>query len=486
MVTERSVDVLIVGAGISGLGAARHLRAEMPERSFEIVDALDGPGGTWRTHRYPGARSDSDLFTFGYGFKPWRGPSIATAEEIRAYLDEVIEENDLAPAIHYSHRVRSASWSSDDDRWRVVVDGPDGEIRYETPFLWMCQGYYGHDEGFTPTWEGMADYTGQIVHPQHWPEDLDYSGKRVVVIGSGATAATLVPALAQTAEHVTMLQRTPTFFLPRPRVHELAETLRALDTPDEWTHEIVRRSYFAQHEEIITNSREHPEVVRNLLLDEMRTYLPEGFDVEKHFNPPYRPWQQRIAVVPEGDMLRCIAEGKASVVTDAIVCFTPTGVRTASGEELEADIIVTATGFDLELFGGVDFEVDGEPVDFTTKVTHRGIMISDLPNMAYVFGYFRSSWTLRADLVSNYVIRLLRTMDERGVRVVVPRLRDDDADMPLLPFMDPENVNSGYMMRSQDKMFRRGDREPWVHMKEFHQERHTLPVADLDDGLVYR
>lgn len=482
------VDVLIVGAGISGIGAAYHLRQHFPDKSFAIVDALDAAGGTWWTHRYPGIRSDSDLFTFGYKFKPWRGPSIATAEEIRAYLDEVIDENELAPTIRYKHRVTDARWSSDDAQWTVdVVRGDDDEpVRFTTNFLWMCQGYYGHDEGYTPEWPGMDDFNGEIVHPQKWPDDLDYAGKKIVVIGSGATAATLIPALADDAAHVTMLQRTPTFFLPRPRTLELAETLRKLDTPDEWTHEIVRRAYFARAEEIITSAREHPDAVRELLLSEMRPYLPEGFEVEKHFNPPYRPWQQRIAVVPEGDMFKAISAGKASVVTDTIKTFTKNGIQLGSGDELQADVIVTATGFDLKLFGGIDFTIDGTPVDFTDEVTHRGIMISNVPNMAYVFGYFRSSWTLRADLVSEYVVRLLAHMADKGASTVVPRLRPEDADMGRRPFADPDNISSGYMMRSNDKMFRQGDREPWVHMKEFHEERDTLPQADLDQGLEYK
>ena len=484
--TTRHVDILIVGAGISGIGAAYHVRKHMPDKTFEIVDALDGAGGTWWTHRFPGIRSDSDLFTFGYNFKPWRGPSIATAEEIRAYLDEVIDENDLESKINYRHKVRDAKWSSAEQLWTVdVVRGDGSEVRYTTSFLWMCNGYYQHEQGYTPTWPGMEQFTGPIVHPQKWPEDLDYSGKKVVVIGSGATAATLIPALAAQAEHVTMLQRTPTFFLPRPRTLELAETLRSLDIPDEWTHEIVRRAYFAQGEEIITNAQQNPDAIREFLLGEMRPLLPEGFDVEKHFNPPYRPWQQRIAVVPEGDMFAAISAGKASVVTDTIETFTENGIRTASGEHLDADIIVTATGFDLALFGGVQFEVDGEAVDLTEQVTHRGIMISNIPNMAYVFGYFRSSWTLRADLVSEYVLRLFEHMKSKGASVVVPRLREEDAEMQRLPFIDEDNVSAGYMMRTRDKMFRQGDHEPWVHFKEFHEERHTLPVADLDEGLEY-
>jgi cation diffusion facilitator CzcD-associated flavoprotein CzcO len=481
------VDVLIVGAGISGIGAAHHLRQRFPERSFALLDALDGAGGTWWTHRFPGARSDSDLFTFGYSFKPWRGPSIATAEEIRSYLDEVIEENGLREHIHHRHRVTAAAWSSADARWTVdAVRTDTGEpVRFTTDFLWMCQGYYRHDAGYVPEWPGLADFRGPVVHPQTWPQDLDVRGKRVVVIGSGATAATLIPALAETAGHVTMLQRTPTFFISRPRTHELATTLRELDVPEEWTHEIVRRAYFKQGEEVTRMSFEEPEKLREFLLSEMRKLLPEGFDVERHFNPAYRPWQQRIAVVPEGDLFTAISEGRASVVTDTIDTFTADGIRLASGEHLPADVVVTATGFDLALFGGVAFTVDGEPVDFTERVTYRGVMITGVPNMAYVFGYFRSSWTLRADLVSDLVCRLLMRMKERGARSVVPALRPGDADMPLLPWSDPQNFNPGYVLRSQHRMFRQGDREPWTHMHEFYEERVTLPAADLDDGLVY-
>ncbi|SOC49830.1 Predicted flavoprotein CzcO associated with the cation diffusion facilitator CzcD [Blastococcus aggregatus] len=482
------VDVLIVGAGISGIGAAYHLQQQQPGRSFLLLDALDTRGGTWRTHRYPGARSDSDLFTFGYGFKPWRGPSIATADEILTYLDEVIEENHLADHIRYRHRVTAASWSSEEKRYTVEVTREDtGEqLRFTTDFLWMCQGYYDHDKPFQPRWEGMDDFGGQIVHPQQWPEDLDLTGKRVVVIGSGATAATLIPAIAENAKHVTMLQRSPTFFISRPKVAELAATLRALEIPDEWTHEIMRRASFVQGEELHRMSKETPDVLREFLIESMRPLLPEGFDIDKHFNPTYRPWQQRLAAVPEGDLFTALREGNASVVTDTIERFTPTGIRLTSGEELEADVVVTATGFDLSVFGNVAFTVDGEPVDFTRQVTYRGLMITGVPNMAYVFGYFRASWTLRADLVSQFVCRLLAKMDEQGTPVVVPQLRPEDADMPLLDWSDPENFNPGYVMRSQHRMYKRGDREPWTHHKEYAEERELLPSADLDDGLVYR
>lgn len=478
------LDVLIVGAGISGIGAAHHIKEQFPQKRFAILDALDSRGGTWWTHRYPGVRSDSDLFTFGYRFKPWRGASIAGGEEILAYLDEVIEEDGLAENIRYRHRVNAASWSSQDRRWTLEVSREDtGETLYfTTDFLWMCQGYYDHAAPYRPQWEGLERFRGQVVHPQQWPEDLDYAGKRVVVIGSGATAATLVPAMAQSAAHVTMLQRSPTFFFARPKTHELATTLRALNVPDEWTHEILRRAYIAEGDEITRMSFEAPDELRALLIESMRPQLPEGFDIDKHFNPRYRPWQQRLALLPDGDLFTAIREGKASVVTDTIESFTETGIRTSSGDELEADIVVTATGFDLSLFGGVAFSIDGEPVDFTSRVTWRGMMISGVPNMAYVFGYFRASWTLRADLVSEFVCRLQAHMQARGARVVVPTLRPEDADMPLLSWADPQNFNSGYVMRSAQRMFRQGDREPWVHLREYHEERATLPSVDLEDG----
>jgi monooxygenase len=480
--------VLIVGAGISGIGAAHHLRDRFPGRSFAILDALDDRGGTWWTHRYPGVRSDSDLFTFGYRFKPWRGASIATSAEILSYLDEVIAEDDLAGSIRYRHRVTTASWSSAEQRWTVRVAREDtGEqLTLTTDFLWMCQGYYDHGQPYRPEWPGMDRFRGEVVHPQQWPAELDHAGKRVVVVGSGATAATIVPAVAETAAHVTMLQRSPTFFFARPRTHELAETLRALDVPDDWTHEILRRAYIAEGDEITRMSFEQPDELREMLVEAMRPLLPEGFDIARHFSPTYRPWQQRLALLPDGDLFTAIREGTASVVTDTIETFTETGIRTSGGEELEADIVVTATGFDLCLFGGVAFTVDGEPVDFTQRVTWRGTMISGVPNMAYVFGYFRASWTLRADLVSELVCRLLAHMQQTGASVVVPTLRPEDADMPLRPWADPENFNAGYVMRSVDRMFKQGDREPWTHLLEYAEERTALPAVDLDDkSLAY-
>jgi monooxygenase len=483
------VDVLIVGAGVSGLGAAHHLRDQLPDRTFVILDAQDNRGGTWWTHRYPGVRSDSDLFTYGYRFKPWRGPSIAAGEEILAYLDEVIDEDDLGPHIRYQHRVTTASWSTADRRWTVEATRGEGgqRLRYTASFLWMCQGYYNHARPYRPRWEGMDRFQGLIVHPQRWPEDLDLTGKRVVVIGSGATAATLIPAIAEEAEHVTMLQRSPSYYLARPATDELAVTLRALDVPDEWTHEILRRQHMAQTHQVARMSAEAPGELHTFLIESMRPLLPEGFDIDKHFTPRYRPWQQRIAVTPDGDLFAALRAGKASIVTDTIEAFTSRGIKVSSGEEIPADIIVSATGFNLSVFGDVAFTVDGAPVDFTEHVTWRGIMISAVPNMAYVFGYFRHSWTLRVDLVSDLVVRLMANMRDNGATMVVPTLRPEEADMPLRPWSDPEDFNPGYVMRAQHILFKQGDREPWTHLLEHQEERDILPKADLGDGtLAYR
>ena len=483
------VDVLIIGAGVSGIGVAHHLRDQFPERTFVILDAQDNRGGTWWTHRYPGVRSDSDLFTYGYRFKPWRGPAIAAGGEILAYLDEVIDDDDLGRHIRLRHRVTAASWSTEERRWTVEVTRADTgqQLRFTAGFLWMCQGYYNHAKPYRPQWEGTDRFQGPIVHPQSWPDDLDLTGKRVVVIGSGATAATLIPAIAEKAEHVTMLQRSPSYFYASPATNELAVTLRALNIPDEWTHEILRRQYMAQTDLLARLSVESPDELHAFLMESVRPLLPEGFDIDRHLTPRYRPWQQRIAIVRDGDLFAALRDGTASIVTDTIETFTERGVKVSSGDEIPADVVVSATGFNLSVFGDVAFTVDGEPVDFTGRVTWRGIMINDLPNMAYVFGYFRHSWTLRVDLVADLVGRLLENMRDKGATMVMPALGPQEADMRLRPWADPENFNSGYVMRSQHILFRQGDREPWTHLLEHEQEREILPAVDLDDGtLVYR
>ena len=469
-------DVLIVGAGISGVGAAYHLQTQCPGRTFVALDALDSFGGTWWTHRYPGIRSDSDLYTFGYRFKPWVGAPIASAEEILKYMGAVIEENDLGRHIRYGRKVASASWSSKDNLWTLDVTTNEGTERYTANFLWMCQGYYKHAEGYTPDWPGMADFQGQIVHPQTWPEGLDYADKKVVVIGSGATAATLIPSIADEAQHVTMLQRSPTYFVPGRNVDDMADQLRALEIKEEWIHEIVRRQRLKMGQLFTSMALEYPEAAKEQLLSAVSAFVGPEITAQ-HFTPSYRPWRQRIAFVPDGDLFKKVKEGKASVVTDEIERFTANGILLKSGRELEADIIVTATGFDLSVLGDIPFSVDGEPIDFADTVTYRGMMFSGVPNMVWVVGYFRASWTLRADLMGDFVCRLLKHMQARGARKVMV---EPPADMQRLPWIDPENFNPGYLTRSMHLMPRRGDRHEWQHTQDYWMEKDELPAVDLD------
>jgi monooxygenase len=478
------VDVLIVGAGISGIGVAYHLMDQRPGTTFAILEALPSYGGTWWTHRYPGVRSDSDLFTLGYRFKAWKGDPIARGEQILTYLGEVIDDNELDRHIRYRHRVESAEWSSATGTWTVTATDLDEETAVELTagFVWMCQGYYDHQTPHRPQWEGLDDYEGTVIHPQQWPDDVDLTGKRVVVIGSGATAATLIPALADDVEHVTMLQRSPTYFMARPNSNELANTLRELDVPPEWTHEIVRRQIFKTTEQMRQASSASPDAIKRWVIEETRKELPEGFDVERHFTPAYRVWQQRLALLPDGDLFAAIRSGKASVVTDSIERFTPKGIQTGSGEHLDADVVITATGFDLAVFGGVDYVVDGEEIDPAELVTYRGIMFTGVPNLAYIFGYFRASWTLRVDIIADFVCRVLARMDELGARSVVPTLRDDEREMATIPWVDPENFNPGYLTRSLHLMPRQGDRDPWRWGLEYAVEKEVLATADLDDG----
>ncbi len=480
------VDVLIVGAGISGVDAAYHLQQNFPDKTFTLLDSLEGFGGTWLTHKYPGIRSDSDLYTFGYKWKPWTSAPIATADEILKYMGEAIEENGIGPHIRYRHRVLKASWSSEEKQWTVLAENLEkGEVlRFTCNFLWMCQGYYHHDKGYTPEWEGMADFKGEIVHPQTWPEDLDYEGKTVVCIGSGATAATVVPAMAGKTKHITLLQRSPTYFAPGLNRNEVADMLRELDIPEEWTHEIVRRKILHDQQEITRRSFEEPEGLKAELLEGARAYLGDDFDIDKHFTPKYRPWQQRLAFIPDGDLFQGIAAGKASVVTDEIERFTEKGILLKSGEELEADIILTATGFNLCVLGGVDFSVDGESIDFAKTVGYRGFMFTGVPNMAWVFGYFRASWTLRADLISEYVCRIFGHMAEKDATVVMPALRPEDDNMQLKPWVDPDNFNPGYLTRSMHLMPQQGDHDPWVFTQDYWREKDEFPVADLEDGAL--
>jgi cation diffusion facilitator CzcD-associated flavoprotein CzcO len=488
-VAAEHVDVLIVGAGISGIGAAYHLQQYCPGKIFALLETKETFGGTWVQHTYPGVRSDSDLYTFGYGFKPWTGPPIASAGEILTYMNEVIDENDLRRHIRFQHTIVRADWSSEANRWMLDVQRNDtgAMVQISCGFLWMCAGYYRHSEGYTPDWRGMDRYQGRIVHPQTWPEDLDYTGKRVVVIGSGATAATIIPAMADDCEHITMLQRSPTYFYPRPNSDELAETLRELQIPDEWSHEIMRRKILRDGQIIHELSASHPEMVIDELLNAAKGYLGEDFDIDTHFRPRYLPWTQRIAVVPDGDLFVGIREGKVDVVTDHIETFTERGIMLQSGVELEADIIITATGFNLNALGDATMTLDGQPVDFAALVTYRGVMFSGIPNMASVFGYLRTSWTMRADLISDFVCRLLNHMDELGVSVCTPTIAESDRDMELCPFVPPEEFNPGYMIRGRALMPQQGTHAPWVASNDYYRERDEFPAIDLDEPeLHYR
>ena len=478
-------DVLIVGAGISGIGGAYHLNKQCPGTSFVVLESQESFGGTWLTHRYPGIRSDSDLYTFGYRFKPWTSAPIATAAEILKYMGEVIDENGLAPHIRYRHQIRSASWSSTANLWTVEAVRLDTgeEILFTANFLWMCQGYYRHAEGYTPEWPGMARFGGRIVHPQTWPGHLEYAGKNVVVIGSGATAATLIPAIAAECRHITMLQRSPTFYRTGRNAIEIADELRELEIDETWIHEIVRRKIL--HDQAIFTHRSftEPEAVKKELLSAVRGYLGPDYDIDTHFTPKYRPWRQRIAFIPDGDFLQAIAAGKASVVTDEIESFTATGLLLKSGKSLDADIIVTATGFNLSVLGDIVFTIDGKMLDLADTVTYRGMMFTGVPNMAWVFGYFRASWTLRADLVADFVCRLINHMKEKGASRVTPELRPEDQDMRLLRWIDPENFNPGYLMRHMHLLPKRGDKPEWQHTQDYWTEKDVFPAIDLDNSI---
>ena len=481
-------DVLIVGAGISGVGAAYHLKHQLPGTSFVALETQESFGGTWITHTYPGIRSDSDLHTFGYRFKPWVGPPIASAAEILKYMEDVIAENDLSRHIRYGHEIKRAEWSNKDNLWTVeAVRKSDGAtVRFTTGFLWMCQGYYRHSKGYTPEWKDMDRFKGRIVHPQTWPDDLDYKGKRMIVIGSGATAATLVPAVANDTAHVTMLQRSPTYFIPGRNAIDIAEQLRALDVDEEWIHEITRRQILKNQDDFTRRSREEPEAVKAELLGAVKMFLGEDFDIDTHFTPKYRPWRQRIAFIPDGDLFKGIATGKASVVTDEIDRFTEKGILLKSGKELEADIIVTATGFDLSPQGDIDFVVDGKAIEMKDTVTYRGMMFTGLPNLVWVFGYFRASWTLRVDLVADFVCRLLGHMKRTGAKRVEVAIPPSLKDMKLMSWIDPEDFNPGYIMRGMHLLPKRGDRREWQHTQDYWGEKDELPKIDLDgEEFVY-
>ncbi len=475
------IDVLIVGAGISGIGSAYHLQDQCPQLSYAILEMKDTFGGTWDTHKYPGVRSDSDLYTFGYRFKPWIGAPIASAEEILRYMGEVIEENGIAPHIRYGRRISQCSWSSADNLWTVEATQRENGAteRFTCNFLWMCQGYYDHEQPYIPDWAGLPDYQGQFVHAQLWDPETDYAGKRILVIGSGATAATVIPAFAETAAHVTMLQRSPTYYFCSANRNELADRLREVGIDEPTIHRVVRAQIMHDMDLMTKRCQTEPDVVFDELKELIREYGGADFEFEPHFTPKYRPWQQRLAFVPDGDIFQAAAAGKLTVVTDTIDRFTPTGVRTSSGEEIEADIIVAATGFRLSVMGDIPFSVDGQPVKWNDTVTYRGMMFTAVPNMAWVMGYFRASWTLRVDMQGDFVCNLLNQMDKLGAHRIEVALRSEDQGMAILPWIEEDNFNPGYLKRGLDQMPRRGTNPVWRHNQDYWAEKDAFPQIDL-------
>ncbi|MGA6207261.1 flavin-containing monooxygenase [Nocardia testacea] len=481
------LDVMIVGAGISGIGAARYLRAEHPGKTFAIMEARGTLGGTWDLFRYPGIRSDSDLYTFGYDFKPWRDrESIATAPRILAYLRETAAENNVDAHIRYHHEVTAASWSSEQAHWTVQITRTDPVTGSRTQqavtagWLFCASGYYRYDEGYTPHFAGRERFRGRIVHPQHWPEDLDYRGKRVVVIGSGATAVTLLPAMARDTAHITMLQRTPSYIVPVPRQDKIANLLRAV-LGEERGHQLARRKNIAQQQAVWRFCQRYPSAARAAIRWLNSRYLPADFPVDEHLNPPYNPWDQRLCAVPDGDLFGSIRAGKASMVTDRVNTFTETGILLESGRELTADIIVTATGLNLQLFGGMRLSVDGEPIVPADTLIYRGTMLTGVPNFNVAIGYTNSSWTLKIGLLCEYFCRLLTHMDQLGYDTARVQAEPGLSTRPLLDF------GAGYVQRSMPMLPKQGPHAPWLMSMSYNSDRQLLddPAALTDEHLHF-
>jgi monooxygenase len=473
-------DVLIVGAGLSGIGAACHLVRKRPKTRFAILEAREAIGGTWDLFRYPGIRSDSDMATFGYAFRPWDDTrAIADGPSILRYLAETAKEYDVDRRIRFGHKVVSAAWRSEDARWTLDVKGAGGEdLRLSCNFLFLCAGYYEYAEGYMPGWPGMERFAGPIIHPQKWPEALRYEGKRVVVIGSGATAVTLVPAMAETAAHVVMLQRSPTYIVARPSEEAMAKRFGRW-LPTRLTHAVVRWKNIALQLYLFRLSRRKPAAVRAQILKLAQAAVGPEIDAGRHFNPRYQPWDQRVCLVPDGDLFAALRSGKASVVTGEIETFTETGLRLVSGETLEADIVVTATGLKLRLMGGIKIEVDGKPVEVGMTTIYKSVMFSDVPNLASVFGYTNASWTLKSDLIAGYVCRLLEHMDRRGYAVCTPRQGDAQiAEEPTLP------LTSGYIQRAKNLLPRQGTGKPWRMNQNYALDVMALRFAPIDDGAL--
>jgi len=477
-------DVIIVGAGLSGIGAARQLQDKCPGKTFALLEARDTLGGTWDLFRYPGIRSDSDMYTMGYDSKPWLNPkAIADGPSILAYIHEAAQERGIDRHIRFDQRLKSAAWDSATARWTLEIERPQagGSDRLSCNLLLMCSGYYSYAQGHRPSFDGEADFTGRLIHPQHWPQDLDYAGKRVVIIGSGATAMTLVPAMANAAAKVTMLQRSPTYVVSMPAADPIAALLRKL-LPAQLAYRLTRWKNVQFQRYVYRQTRVKPEAVKRKLIDLVRRALPAGYDVEKHFVPRYMPWDQRLCLVPDEDLFKAIGAGKAEVVTDEIERFTATGIQLKSGTTLDADIIVSATGLELLWLGGAQFSVDGAPVDFSERYSYKGTLFSDVPNLVYTLGYINASWTLRAELVSEFACRLVNHFTATGTAQCTPRLRAQDRHMPKRPLI--EGFTPGYMQRGVHLFPKQGDRDPWQNPQNYVLDRKIIREGALDDGVL--
>ena len=469
-------DVLIVGAGLSGIGAAVHLQQNCPNETYAILEGRDAIGGTWDLFRYPGIRSDSDMYTLGYRFKPWKSAkAIADGPSIRSYIRETATEHGINQHIRFGHKVTNAAWDSETARWTVTTNKSTLTCR----FLYMCSGYYSYGQGHRPTWEGEAEFKGQIIHPQFWPESLDYKGKRVVVIGSGATAVTLVPAMADTAAHVTMLQRSPTWMVSRPGSDAIANALKAI-LPAQMAYDIVRWKNVTLGQYFYKQTRSNPGKVRELLLKRLAKLLPADYDLETHFTPGYNPWDQRLCLVPDADLFNAITAGKAEIVTDQIAKFEAGGIRLHNGKLLEADIIVTATGLKLEALGGMTVTVDGETRRTADALAYKGMMFSGIPNLAQSFGYINASWTLRSDLIADYVCRLLKHMRKTGVDIATPTPAAD-----VVPERLAMDLQSGYVQRGADALPRSGNRAPWMVTADYKYDRKELMEGPVTDEMAF-
>ena len=478
--TAEHFDVVVVGAGISGIGAGYHLQTQSPDRSYVILEGRAQLGGTWDLFRYPGVRSDSDMYTLGYSFRPWtEAKAIADGPSILNYVTETARDFGIDRHIRFGHYVKRAAWSTPDACWRVEADGPDGPVVFTCAFLFMCSGYYNYAQGHTPEWPGTEAFAGTIVHPQFWPAGLDYAGKEVVVIGSGATAVTLVPAMADTASHVTMLQRSPTYVVSRPAEDAAANWLRR-KLPAKLAYRLVRWRNVLMGMLFFNLARKRPAQTKERLIGLVRDQLGPDYDVATHFTPSYNPWDQRLCLVPDADLFEAIKQDRASVVTDRIVRFTRNGLLLESGTELPADVVVTATGLELQLLSDVAFSVDGVPVDLTDTFNYKGMMYSDVPNMASSFGYTNASWTLKADLTCGYVCRLLNTMKKRGLRQATPRV--GDADLAPAPFLD---FTSGYVTRAMAKFPKQGSKAPWRVHQNYVRDLLALKYGSVDDGMEF-